>query len=150
MTSLPHTADAPHRYIYAAAGFLMLGVAAAGMFLPVVPTTGPTLLALACFTRSFPGLRSWLLQHRRFGPVIQQWEEHRSMPRKAKVTALLMMAGSAAYVGLVATMPLWARALALTFIAVGAFVVARIPTSAVRSENQHQPEPATTDSRHRH
>jgi len=60
-----------------------------GIFLPVLPTTPLLLLALACFAKSSEKLHKWLLRNKTFGPLIRQWHETRSMPRKAKVYALI-------------------------------------------------------------
>jgi uncharacterized membrane protein YbaN (DUF454 family) len=77
-----------HRPILIAFGLLLVGIAVLGIFLPVLPTTPLLLLALACFAKSSERLHGWLLSHRVFGPVIRSWHETRSMPRRAKVSAV--------------------------------------------------------------
>jgi uncharacterized membrane protein YbaN (DUF454 family) len=72
---------------------LVLGVA--GIFLPVLPTTPFVLLTAACWARASPRFHGWLLAHPRFGPLIDNWERHHSLPRKAKITALCVIALSA-------------------------------------------------------
>jgi uncharacterized membrane protein YbaN (DUF454 family) len=76
------------RPILIAFGLLLVGLAVLGMFLPVLPTTPLLLLALACFARSSERLHEWLLSHRVFGPVLKNWHETRSMPRRAKIAAV--------------------------------------------------------------
>jgi uncharacterized membrane protein YbaN (DUF454 family) len=76
------------RPILIAFGLLSVGLAVLGMFLPVLPTTPLLLLALACFARSSERLHGWLLSHRVFGPVLKNWHETRSMPRRAKIVAI--------------------------------------------------------------
>jgi uncharacterized membrane protein YbaN (DUF454 family) len=76
------------RPILIAFGLLSVGLAVLGMFLPVLPTTPLLLLALACFARSSERLHGWLLSHRAFGPVLKNWHETRSMPRRAKIVAI--------------------------------------------------------------
>ena len=78
--------------ILIALGLLFVGLAVLGMLLPVLPTTPLLLLALACFARSSERLHGWLLSHRAFGPVIRNWHETRSMPRRAKIGALVAIA----------------------------------------------------------
>jgi len=80
------------RPILMALGLLFVGVAVLGMFLPVLPTTPLLLLALACFARSSERLHAWLLSHRTFGPVMRNWHETRSMPRRAKISAVISIA----------------------------------------------------------
>jgi uncharacterized membrane protein YbaN (DUF454 family) len=77
-----------HRPILIAFGLIFVGLAVLGIILPVLPTTPLLLLALACFARSSERLHGWLLSHRLFGPFLQQWQETRSMPRRAKIGAV--------------------------------------------------------------
>ena len=77
------------RPILIALGLLFVGLAVLGMFLPVLPTTPLLLLALACFARSSERLHGWLLSHRVFGPFLKHWQETRSMPRCAKIGAIV-------------------------------------------------------------
>ncbi len=77
------------RSVLVAFGLLCVGLAVLGMFVPVLPTTPFLLLALACFAKSSQRLHGWLLSHRAFGPVIRNWHETRSMPRRAKISAVV-------------------------------------------------------------
>ncbi len=77
------------RSVLVAFGLLCVGLAVLGMFVPVLPTTPFLLLALACFAKSSQRLYGWLLSHRAFGPVIRNWHETRSMPRRAKISAVV-------------------------------------------------------------
>ena len=56
------------RYLLTLLGCIMLMLGALGAVLPLLPTTPFLLAAAACFSRSFPGLEAWLLDHPRFGP----------------------------------------------------------------------------------
>lgn len=69
----------------------MLLVAAAGVLLPLLPTTPFVLAAAACFAKSSPRMHAWLLANRTFGPIIANWEKKKCIPLKAKWTALAMM-----------------------------------------------------------
>jgi uncharacterized membrane protein YbaN (DUF454 family) len=77
-----------HKPLLITLGVIFTGIAVLGMFLPVLPTVPLLLLALACFAKSSEKLHDWLLTNKTFGPLIRQWHETRSMPRKAKVYAL--------------------------------------------------------------
>lgn len=68
---------------------LMLGII--GVVLPVLPTTPFVLLAAACFARSSRRFHAMLLQNRIFGPLIREWEQHRSIPRRTKLWAISLM-----------------------------------------------------------
>src|SRR4029450_4529784 len=79
-------------YFWLALGFIATGCAIAGAVLPLVPTTPFLLLAAYAFARSSPRLHAWLLNHRQFGPLITNWEQHGAIPRGAKITAMVMIA----------------------------------------------------------
>jgi uncharacterized membrane protein YbaN (DUF454 family) len=80
------------RALFFVAGAVSLVLGIAGAFLPVLPTTPLVLLAAACFARSYRPLHEWLLAHRLFGPIVREWHEHRSIPRRTKFVAITMMA----------------------------------------------------------
>ncbi|MBB6012375.1 hypothetical protein HNR59_001720 [Aquamicrobium lusatiense] len=75
-----------------AAGVVMLALGVIGAFLPVMPTTIFLILAAWCFGRSSPRLEARLLDHPRFGPVIRDWREYGTIPRRAKCMACSGMA----------------------------------------------------------
>lgn len=91
-------------------GTISLGVGLAGIFLPLVPTTGPLLLAAACYMRGSDRLYRWLINHRLLGRYIRSYREHKAMPLKAKIWAIGV---------------LWAT-LAISMITVGGWVVVSI------------------------
>ncbi len=62
-----------------------------GLFVPVLPTTPFLLLASACFVRSSERLHRMLLNNRVFGEHLRNYEEHRAIPRRAKILALATM-----------------------------------------------------------
>jgi uncharacterized membrane protein YbaN (DUF454 family) len=78
-----------HKPLLITLGLVCVGLAVLGIFLPVLPTTPLLLLALACFAKSSVKLHNWLLTNKSFGPLIRQWNETRSMPRKAKIYAMI-------------------------------------------------------------
>ena len=80
------------RSLYLAAGFAALILAVAGIVLPVLPTTPFLLLAAACFARSSKHFHDKLLANRIAGPIIREWAEHRSIPRKVKRWVYLLLA----------------------------------------------------------
>ena len=70
-------------------GFLFVGLGGVGLVLPLMPTTPFLLLAAACFARSSPRFHDWLLNIHVFGALIRNWQETRSIPREAKLVAIL-------------------------------------------------------------
>jgi uncharacterized protein len=85
-------AAGPLRAVLLAAGFVCVGLATLGVFLPLLPTTPFLLLAAACFAKSSHRFYRLLLGNRVFGPLIRDWREHRAIPLRAKVLAIVAMA----------------------------------------------------------
>jgi uncharacterized membrane protein YbaN (DUF454 family) len=110
------------------AGFVFTGLAAAGVLLPLVPTTPFLLLAGACFARSSPRFHGWLLRNRAFGPYLGQWQRDRTIPRSAKRKAYLLVAATFAISIAVVDIG-WVRA-ALATLGIGLILfLFRLPTS---------------------
>jgi uncharacterized membrane protein YbaN (DUF454 family) len=65
--------------------------------LPILPTTPFLLVAAGCFAKSSPRLHQKLLDNKVFGPLICNWQESRSIPKRAKVISLITMVLSAAW-----------------------------------------------------
>lgn len=80
------------RWLFLGLGLTALALAVLGVFLPVLPTTPFVLLAAAFFARGSARLHHYLLHHKLFGPIIQDWEEHRSMPPGVKPWAFTLLA----------------------------------------------------------
>ncbi|MGF9756224.1 YbaN family protein [Microvirga sp. 0TCS3.31] len=86
------------RQLYLCLGYASLGLGVIGIFLPVLPTTPFVLLAVWFFARSNPALAERLYSHPRFGHLLTTWRDQRAIPRRAKVTALSMLAASYALI----------------------------------------------------
>ena len=74
-------------------GGLAVALAAAGVVLPLLPTTPFLLVAAFAFARSSPRLHAWLMTHRLFGPLIDNWRRYGAISRRAKIAAIAGMAG---------------------------------------------------------
>ena len=72
-------------------GLLALGVGIVGIALPLIPTTGPLLIAAFSFARSSDRMHDWLMNHPRFGRFIRDFREGRGIPMKTKITAVIAM-----------------------------------------------------------
>lgn len=80
--------EAKRKWLYFIAGFLLVGLATLGIFLPLLPTTPLLLLAAACFANSSEKWHRWLMEHNLFGPILKNWHERRCIPRRAKIIAV--------------------------------------------------------------
>ncbi|OCP38453.1 YbaN family protein [Ensifer sp. LC163] len=84
----------PLRLLCLGLGWLMVGFAVAGIFLPVLPTTPFLLLAAGLFARASPRLERWLLEHPTLGPSLRLWRDKRAIPARAKTAAVALMVTS--------------------------------------------------------
>ena len=84
-------AETVRRWLLTTIGIISVGLGTAGIFLPLLPTTPFLLLAAACFIRSSDRLYQWLLHNRWFGSYIRNYREKRTLPLRAKVTALVLL-----------------------------------------------------------
>lgn len=126
--ALHHRHPLPVRLVLAGLGTLFVLLGLLGLFLPVLPTTPFLLLAAACYARSSRRIFDWLLNHPRFGPIIREWREYRSMPYRAKRTALLLIALSFG-VSITFFVPGWLAKLAMGIAGLLLMVwIARIPS----------------------
>lgn len=109
-----------------AAGLLCLVLAVLGLFLPLLPATPFLLLAAACFARSSERLHAWMLRHRRFGPLLNDWETQRAIRPAAKRSATAAILASAALTLAFTRMPRISQvALGLSLAGVLAFIWTR-------------------------
>ena len=79
------------RIILISLGLLCVGLGFVGVFVPGIPTTIFLIIALWAFTKSSEKLRHWLLNHKRFGPILNNWQEHKVVPRRAKILMVILM-----------------------------------------------------------
>ena len=89
--SPPAAASIPFRPFLFSFGVLCALLGAAGVVLPLLPTTPLVLLAAACFARSSPRAHRALLENRLLGPFIAEWQRERTVPRRAKATAIVLV-----------------------------------------------------------
>jgi len=85
------------RWAYFFTGWFFFLLGAAGVLLPVLPTTPFMLLALWCFSNSSERFHHWLYHHRFFGPPLQSWKKYRVIPLPAKIMSVLVMLISYSY-----------------------------------------------------
>ncbi len=98
------------RPLWLLGGAVSLALGIVGIVTPLLPTVPFVLLAAFCFGKGSARWEAWLLAHPRFGPWVADWRATRSVPRRAKWAATLMMAASC---GLAAwRAPAWAVLLA--------------------------------------
>jgi uncharacterized membrane protein YbaN (DUF454 family) len=80
------------RITWLVVGFVALALGALGIALPLLPTTPFILLAAFAFAQSSEKLHQWLLDHNVFGPLIDNWQRHGAISRRAKLLSVVSMA----------------------------------------------------------
>ncbi len=117
------------RGMWIAVGVTFLLVGAIGIFLPLIPTTGPLIVAAWAFAKGSPTLHRWLISNRLFGPFIVEWETYGVIKPRAKVLALSSMGLASAWMAFGAQMHWALAALGIVLCVVGAVYVASRPSS---------------------
>jgi uncharacterized membrane protein YbaN (DUF454 family) len=84
-------AKLPLRIFLLTLGWLCVALGIIGIFIPLLPTTPLIILAAYLFSKSSLRLHSWLKKNKTLGPLIVDWEEHRSISKKAKILSTLMI-----------------------------------------------------------
>lgn len=116
------------KLIHLSLGFLSLGLAIVGAFLPVLPTTPFLLLTSFFFLRSSPRLHRALMRSPVFGPLLTDWARHRGVRVHVKLQAVgaivIVITLTAIFAGLSPAMIGLLVGLGL----VGVIVVVRLPT----------------------
>jgi uncharacterized membrane protein YbaN (DUF454 family) len=112
------------RHFYLAAGLLCVALGAIGAFLPVLPTVPFLLLAVFCFARSRPEWAERLYAHPRYGPPLREWRDRKAISRKAKLSALAVMAVSAAISWATIGWP-WAAGVTAVLLCTGGWIATR-------------------------
>ena len=131
------TALIHRRLPYLFLAYACVGLGAAGIFLPLLPTTPFLLVAAWAAPKGSPRLDAWLRQHPRFGPVLRAWREEGAVPTRAKWLACALMSLSWVLMLVTAPSPWVPVVTGLLFIAVAAYVCTR-PAPA-DSGNDHRP-----------
>ena len=115
----------PGRAAWFVLGVSALGLGALGVVLPLLPTTPFILLAAFAFSKSSDRWHRWLLGHRTFGPLIENWRAHGAINRRSKTASALAMVAVLGISALLAVpWPVFAVQ-ALVMVAAATFILSR-------------------------
>lgn len=110
-------------------GWTSLGLGAAGLVLPVLPTVPFLLLAAACFLRGSERHYRWLVSHPVFGPHLADYLAGKGLRPRVKVLALVTL-WVAVLFSVVVVVPLLAIDVVLLAVAAAVSVyILRLPSS---------------------
>ncbi len=98
------------RQIYRGLGYFCFVVGAVGAVLPLLPTTGPWILAVFLLWKGDDPLATRLLYHPRFGQALQDWFETGAIRREGKIAACVGMTLAVVLMAVLGT-PLWITAM---------------------------------------
>lgn len=79
------------RAFFTAAGTVFLVLGAAGVVVPLLPSTPFLLLSAACYVRGSERMHHWLLNNKWFGRYIRNYREGKGISAKSKVVALTVL-----------------------------------------------------------
>ena len=77
--------------LFISLGWLFVILAVIGVLIPILPTTPFLILALALFAKSSPKFHQMLLDHPWFGSLLRQWEKNRTVSRRIKIRASVLI-----------------------------------------------------------
>ena len=79
------------RILLIIAGVLSLVLGVIGAFVPLLPTVPLVLLAAYCFGRSSERLHQWLIHHRYFGPILENFQAGKGIPKRVKYRTIAII-----------------------------------------------------------
>ncbi|MBE0646810.1 MAG: YbaN family protein [Bacteroidales bacterium] len=79
------------RVLILVSGWILVGMGAIGVILPLIPTTPFLLLAALCFYKSSTRFYNWLYANRVFGKYLLDYKKKKGIPVKVKIGTLLFM-----------------------------------------------------------
>ncbi|GAA5009570.1 YbaN family protein [Acinetobacter puyangensis] len=84
------------RWLCIILAWLCIALGTLGIVIPGLPTIDFYILAGFFAAKGSQRLHYWIYHNRFIGPLLQQWHEHRSIPRKVKYISLISMSFAAA------------------------------------------------------
>lgn len=82
------------KWIWFAIGWISVAIGFIGVVIPGLPTTVFMVFAAWCFSKSSPRFEAWLLNLPGIGQLIRDYRDGLGMPRRAKISALVMIAAA--------------------------------------------------------
>lgn len=79
------------KFLLIVLAFFFIGLGIIGIVVPGMPTTVFLLIASALLVRSNDRLHRWLLNHKVLGKFIKDYEQHKAIPLKSKIIAMILL-----------------------------------------------------------
>jgi uncharacterized membrane protein YbaN (DUF454 family) len=119
------------RVVYAALGFVFLGLGIAGTFIPGLPGTVNLLVALWLFSMSSERMHRWMLANKLFGKQLRDYKAGLGIPRRIKIIAVTSIVTAVGVSTVMFIDSFWLRAGLIVFGLVGVWFVLSRPTTEV-------------------
>ena len=87
----PKENDATRRAFFAVLGVVFVAIAAVGVFLPLIPTVGPLILASVFLTKASPALERRLVRNRLFARYLHYLDGTKELSTRARLTSIALM-----------------------------------------------------------
>lgn len=81
----------PLRIVLFTLGTLFTQLGIIGIILPILPTTPFLILAASCYARTSQRFYLLLTNNRLCGPLLRQWQQERTVSRRAKAFAITLL-----------------------------------------------------------
>ncbi|SPJ33343.1 YbaN family protein [Kushneria phyllosphaerae] len=120
------------RYFWIGLAGICFALGAAGVIVPLLPTTPFMLAAVALASKGSPRFARWIRQHRLAGPAIKNWEHERAISPRAKGLAVVTLVFSALVIWI--TIPSLVVRIGVTLLlaGIGSWLVTRATPSQRR------------------
>jgi len=116
-------------------GTICVIVGLIGVVLPILPTTPFMLLAAWCYMRSSRRFYNRIMNNKVFGPILREWRLHRSIPRRAKTMAMILMPSTFA-ISILFFVPIFWVQILLTIMCLGMlYFIWRIPVRNISADS---------------
>ena len=114
-------------------GWLCVGLGFVGIFVPGIPTTIFLIIALWAFARSSKKFHAWLLNHKRFGPILHNWQEYKVVPLRAKILMVILQISVVVVFQYTFDNLLFSFGLAVILVLVAAYVIS-LPSKIAKNQ----------------
>lgn len=121
----------PMRLVYAAFGFLFLGIGFLGFVVPGLPGFVFLLIALWSFSRSSQRMHHWMLTNRFFGQRLLDYKSGLGIPRRIKIVAVTCIVLAVGYSVGFAITALWLQVGLVALGLYGIYFILDKPTTEV-------------------
>ena len=112
------------RWLWMLFGFVLLGIGAIGLVLPLWPTTIFWIAAVFCLAESPPKVRDWIYSRPGVGPIVRDFVERGEISRRSKFAAIGGMLFACLLSGWFIRESMLGLSLLVTTIAIGILFVA--------------------------